>query len=628
MKISKKIPVFLALILFAISCSSSSSDTKQAPVTSEVSTSVPQDETVDAGNETEPSPPNDDLKDSNYIFDQNKLHTFELVLPQEALDEIDADPMAEKYVEGELVFEGETIGPVGIRYKGSVGAWVGCVGEGAIFADGGAKACTKLSMKVKINWDDPDAEFFGLRKLQFHSQNLDQTLMHERLGYWLFREMGVPAPRSVHSRLVVNGEFVGLFALTEQIDGRFTRHNFEDGTGNLYKEVWPIRSNGEPKSNEEFYEGLKTNENDDDLDMSQIISFSEQMATFRSLDQIELAETVEGMQEIMRSWMDIEEIISYAVVDRSIRNDDGAFHWYCSFEEANFGGECNNHNFYWYANPSTGKMHLIPWDLDNSFENILADSNPVTPVPDKWGEVRNDCAPFSYGMWNLTQKSAACDKIIWTWTTFDEEYEQIYNEFMNGPFAREQVESLLDTWEEQISPVVQEAEETHDDAIPFEVWQGALERFRQSLAYARGEEVSEDLLKNSGRFNDIEIPEQNPDERNSSDPEFWSSEIELFIDPEPIPGQPWSGTISGKGLTPSIPNAIFGCPGSSTPDFELCDLTNMFAIVFSDQNGEIESEEFSVPMIPAAGGCFLVGNSGPDKQQNTGDEQGAFICTK
>jgi len=56
-------------------------------------------------------------------------------------------------------------------------------------------------------------------------------------------------------------------------------------------------------------------------------------------------------------------------------------------------------------------------------------------------------------------------------------------------------------------------------------------------------------------------------------------------------------------------------------------MTNILTIVFANQNGEIESGEFSVPMVPAAGGCFLVGNSGPDKQQNTGDEQGAFICT-
>ena len=459
------------MALLGLSCSSSDSPiaTEESPGASPPTSIVPGSE------KNEASSPSSSLesRDSSYIFDQNQLHTFELRLPQASLDFLNADPMAEEYVEGELVFEGETVGPVGIRYKGSVGKWVGCVGEGEIFADGGAKACTKLSMKVKINWDDPDAEFFGLRKLQFHSQNLDQTLMHERLGYLLFREMGVAAPRSVHARLVVNGEFVGLFALTEQIDGRFTRHNFEDGTGNLYKEVWPLRSDGKPRSNSEFYEGLKTNEDDKNLDMSQMILFAEQIAT------------EDDGREVMRRWMDIEEIISYAVVDRTIRNDDGAFHWYCSTDEANYGSDCGNHNFYWYSNPSTGKVHLIPWDLDNAFENILFDANPVTPIADKWGETSNGCKGFAYGEWYLPQRSAACDKITYIWSTFEEEYERIHNEFLQGPFAKEQVDLLLDAWEQQISPVVIEAAEAHDDALRFEEWQEALDVFRRSLAFAR-----------------------------------------------------------------------------------------------------------------------------------------------
>ena len=252
-------------------------------------------------------------------------------------------------------------------------------------------------------------------------------------------------------------------------------------------------------------------------------------------------------------------------------------------------------------------MHLIPWDLDNSFENILFDANPVTPVPDGWGEITDDCKSFSYGMWGLSQRSAACDKIMGSWVMFTDEYERIYNEFMSGPFAQEQVESLLNTWEEQISPVVSEAQETHDDALSFQAWQGALDRFRESLAYARGQEISEDLLKSSGRFNDIEIPEQNPDNRNYPNPAINLTEIKLFIDPEPIPGQPWSGTISGTGLTPSVPSAIFGCPGSSTPDFGLCDMSNMLAIAFADQNGNLQSEEFSVPMIP----CLLYTSPSP-----------------
>lgn len=52
---------------------------------------------------------------SDYIFDQNSLHTFELKLPGSALHAIDSNPTAEQYVEGMLIFEGDTLSPVGIR---------------------------------------------------------------------------------------------------------------------------------------------------------------------------------------------------------------------------------------------------------------------------------------------------------------------------------------------------------------------------------------------------------------------------------------------------------------------------------------------------------------------------------
>ena len=120
--------------------------------------------------------------DSEYIFDQDRLHTFELLLPRTALEKLDNDPAAEEYVEGSLVFEGDTISPVGIRYKGSIGGFVSCVSGSDWTNPSGHKTCTKLSMKVKINWEGREEKFYKLNKLQFHSQNLDPSQMHERLG--------------------------------------------------------------------------------------------------------------------------------------------------------------------------------------------------------------------------------------------------------------------------------------------------------------------------------------------------------------------------------------------------------------------------------------------------------------
>jgi spore coat protein CotH len=493
--------ISVCLLLVGFSCSSSDSENEDQAIAETGTNSNETEQEVESTPEPEPEPSTEETSepvenepenneefdyttgDSSYIFDQNQLHTFELTLSEEDLALIDKEPGKEEYVEGSMIFEGQKIGPVGIRYKGSVGAWVGCV-SGDFFQAEGEKTCTKLSMKVKINWEDTDDTFYGLKKLQFHSQNLDPTKMHERLGYWLFREMGVPAPRSVHARLFINGEYNGIFALTEQIDGRFTRENFEDGTGNLYKEIWPIRSNGEPRSDGEYVYALKTNEHNDPS-FEIIRSFGDAMGSA----------TADERMQIVQEWMDVDEVLAYAVVDRTIRNDDGVFHWYCFGGGSGLlgaGGEgdipneaCNPHNFYWYEEPTEKTMHLIPWDLDNAFEVIKNEGNPVIPIKDSWGEKTNGCKPFVYGGWGLAQLSAACDKIIGTWASFESEHQRIMDAFLEGPFSKETVEDLIDTWAAQIESSVAQADVVHDDQPSVEEWRRALERFKDDLEYAR-----------------------------------------------------------------------------------------------------------------------------------------------
>ena len=407
---------------------------------------------------------------SDYIFDQDSLHTFELIIPEDNLDLINTNPTAEEYVEGQLVFNGDTISPIGVRYKGSIGAFVGCTSGNDWANPSGVKTCTKLSMKLKINWEEREEKFYKLKKLQFHSMNNDPSQMHDRLGYHLFREMGVPAPRAVHARLVINGEYNGLFSLVEQIDGRFTDFNFEEEDGNLYKEVWPLRSNGNPFPDQVYLNALKTNEDENpNIDLMKTFAFA--MAT---------AESKEEQKEIVEQYLDLSESLAYAVVDRTIRHDDGPFHWYCGDS-----GDCASHNFYWYEEPIKEKLHLIAWDLDNAFDNIIEDSNPVTPIADDWGQTRNNCSPFPDGWLFLEQLSAACDKITGTLATYDEEYEKLQEEFINGPFSEDEVNTLLDLWAEQIRAATIEASETNSDALSISEWENNLNRLKEQCEHAR-----------------------------------------------------------------------------------------------------------------------------------------------
>ena len=392
---------------------------------------------------------------SDYIFDQESLHTFELKIPGSSLRKIDSDPVKEEYVEGILIFEGDTLSPVGIRYKGSVGAFVGCTSGKNPLQPSGKKICTKLSMKVKIDWKGRKHKFYDLTKLQFHNQNNDPSQMHERLGYWFFRSMGVPAPRSVHAKLIINGKYSGLYALTEQIDKNFVRFNFKETNGNLYKEVWPINHKGEPQKYRKLLGGLKSNE-ENNPDLSLIKTFGELIADSDSIES----------RKIVSDYMNINQIISYAVVDRAIRNDDGVFHWY------EFGQGPFSHNYYWYEEPIKEKIHLIPWDLDNAFENLTSE-NPVTFIPDRWGEVSNDCKSFPYGEWGFWQRSASCDKIIKVWTTYKKEYGELQNKFSSSYI--DEANNLIDKWSIQIQDATLEASKMHKDALPVRKWERNLD---------------------------------------------------------------------------------------------------------------------------------------------------------
>ena len=118
--------------------------------------------------------------------------------------------------------------------------------------------------------------------------------------------------------------------MVEQIDSRFIKENFDDNEGNLYKELWPLTIAGVPYPIDEYIKALKTNENNNPS-VELIRSFGQKIADANE----------EDLQQIIAEHMNIDEIISYAVVDRIIRNDDGAFHWYCE------GNSCENHNYYW-----------------------------------------------------------------------------------------------------------------------------------------------------------------------------------------------------------------------------------------------------------------------------------------
>ena len=392
--------------------------------------------------------PNDPAQ---FLFDPTQLHTFELDIAPDDLARVDSDPKAEEYVPAQLSFEGASY-EVGYRYKGSVGAFrPPCTTE----FEGGPRA-GKCSIKLSFNWQAPDAKFFGLKKLLFHAMNKDESQLRERLGYSLFRTMGVPAPRAVHAVLKINGE-AALYALVEEVDGRFTRSRFsEGGEGNLYKEVWPIHDDPEV-----YRSALETNE-DEMPSVSRMLAFQ--------------AAVHEGAEPMAR-WMDVDTTVSYMAVDRLILNDDGAFHFYCvAGGIGNNPAPPGNHNYYWYEAEHTDHVWIIPWDLDQS----LRDVNYPPHLPSDWRArpSTTECGMCGGGGLALNGHAPGCDPVIRNFQAWQAQYEAKLDELLAGPFSKATVDAQLDAW---LSQIREAGFPTEDAAV--EELQAVLERARTHRGY-------------------------------------------------------------------------------------------------------------------------------------------------
>ncbi len=302
----------VCLVYFSVACTGSHATTAASEVKQGAATRAP----GSGGDAGVVVPEPDD--EAQFLFDDTVIRTVELTIAPDDLATIDSDPSAEQSVPASLRYDGEDVGDIGVRYKGSVGAFLRpCTAATVPGAQQHQPKVGKCSMKLQFDYLDDDRRWHGLKKLNLHAMGRDLSLMREHLGYGLYSELGVASPRTAYARLIVNGELQGLYLAIEEVDSRFDRAHFsEGGKGNLYKEIWPNYPN--PLL---YRQALETNKGDD-TDVTRMVA---------------MAQTLSSMPEHASDWLDSDYMINYLAVDRLILNDDGAMHFYCIPEGHNPG---------------------------------------------------------------------------------------------------------------------------------------------------------------------------------------------------------------------------------------------------------------------------------------------------
>jgi spore coat protein CotH len=338
------------------------------------------------------------------------------------------------------------VGTVGLRFKGSY-SLTSC------FDATGRLICPKLSMKLKFSEYDPEKRFHGLKRLHLNSALGDKTLVHERLAYGLFRDMGIISPRTSYAVVTVNGNPQGLYIVVEDVDGRFTDDRFAEGNGNLYKEAWP-------QTEEVAYFDYHLETNQETASHGVFQAFARGMMTASDatlLDQL-------------GQWTDVDYFTRYMAVDYAIANWDGITTFYCG----SWG--CGNHNYYMYQEESQPRFWIIPWDMNATFflEHWLGAILP-------WDDLNADCSqliPTADGQ--LTTRPAACDPVIRALALNRTPYRDKVQELLDRYFVVARLDAQIDQASALLRPLV-----AVDPFLPLAEWQGALAWARNQLPLLR-----------------------------------------------------------------------------------------------------------------------------------------------
>jgi hypothetical protein len=400
----------------------------------------------------------------DYLFNEDTVRTYRLYLSESEIARLlDFNALVSGYtvntvwVTARLVFEDRAFDSIAVRFRGDQSIW-DCVSGGARrknvrypqYGFGNGDVCSKFAMKFDFNRIVPDQRLYGLKALNFRSMSFDPTKMHERLGFSLYHDMGIHAPRAAYANLYVNDSLWGLFCAVEEIDGRFTKSRYPlSGDGNLYKEAWPDEA-----TSESLLLSFSLVTNNDPADNPNVDDF----LAFRDSVIAGSTDSSNFLDKIGRV-VDIPNLVRYLAVDRGIGNFDGIVSAYV------LSSSLLRHNYFWYHNQETGLFELIPWDLDkallfpepNFWSNNQPEGNNQLP---NWNVINSSYSPvlctFDPGPFNgyfvVPIDSDKFLKLVRTatWSQFTAQCRR----FLDSCFTQAKVDSRVETWRRQIAPAV------------------------------------------------------------------------------------------------------------------------------------------------------------------------------
>jgi spore coat protein CotH len=240
------------------------------------------------------------------------------------------------YARADLEFGSQRVSEVAVRYKGN----------GTFLS---SRESLKKSMKLDLDHFVKGQHLTGLTQINLHNSVRDPSNMNESVAYRIFRDCGVPAPRTSFAKVYITvagtheRKYFGLYNVVEDVGGSFCEQHFTVPGGVLLKPVTPqlFADLGDDWKNYNQTYDPKGRIADDQK--QRIID------TCKFVSRASDAEFAERISD----YIDFDNLARYLALTVWLTDLDGILG--------------PGQNYYVYLHPETRKFHFIPWDQDQTF---------------------------------------------------------------------------------------------------------------------------------------------------------------------------------------------------------------------------------------------------------------------
>jgi spore coat protein CotH len=277
------------------------------------------------------------------VFNDQALATYTITISPSDWDQLVATPSDSTWRHADLTWQS--------------GTQTVTIQDIALHPSGGSSRIPnnpKPNLHLKFNVFHANFNLGGLHSLKLGSMTADPTMIRERFAYDTFRAAGLPTPREVHARVVVNGSYKGLYVAEERIHRHFVRRVYGEPMHQLYNWTAAV--------NDMTWQGTDPSLYVDKMFLHKMPELPDGAVEVRDLLD---AVNNQPLDQVVEKF-DVGQFIAFMACDVVTGNIDS----YLSGPSTLGGSDFWSNNFYLYKSPDTDKFLFVVWDRDAAYWRV------------------------------------------------------------------------------------------------------------------------------------------------------------------------------------------------------------------------------------------------------------------